>query len=322
MERLKNMREKEITVVVPVLNRCNLVVRTLDSIEAQSYRPLHLVIVDNNSTDTTLDVVNRWSESHRKPDFSVKVVSEDTPTASAARNRGLQEVETEYVAFFDSDDIMEVNHIARVMKHLESHGYPDMAYWDLRYRDADGWSEVKTSRHHDLISEHLIHSTLATIRFCMRTEQIRRIGGWNENLLNWDDLEFGLRILVQKPAFTYSYMPDNPTVIHTSDDLANSITSFRFSDNPEQIDMALDAIARILEGDRLHTFILNARRAILAADYRREGACELADKMLKSTLKGQSAACRRRLRLIYAVQLIFGCGASWLTLHLPEYNIG
>lgn len=316
------MREKEITVVVPVRNRCNLVVRTLDSIEAQSYRPLNLVIVDNNSTDTTLDVVNRWSESHRSPDFSVKVVSEDTPTASAARNRGLREVETEYVAFFDSDDIMEANHIARVMKHLESNGYPDLAYWDARYRDADGWSEVKTSRHHDLLSEHLIHSTLATLRFCARTERIREIGGWDKQLLNWDDLEFGVRILVHKPAFTRSYMPDNPTVIHTSDDLANSITSFHFSDNPEQIDMALNAIARILEGDGAHTFILSARRAILAADYRREGARDLAARTLGTALEGQSAKNRRRLRIIYAVQRIFGCGGSWLTLHLPDNNIG
>lgn len=311
------MREKEITIVVPVRNRCNLVTRTLDSIEAQKYRPLNLVIVDNNSADSTLDVINRWRNAHNGPDFNVKVVTENYPTASAARNRGLQEVETEYVAFFDSDDIMEANHMSRVMSHLESHDYPDVAYWDLRYRDTDGWSEVKTSRYSDLLSEHLLHATLSTIRYCIRTECLRQIGGWDNRLLNWDDLELGIRIITHLPAFSFAYMPDNPSVIHTSDDIANSITSIRFSDSPEEINKALDVLAHNLEGDKVHMFILSARRAILAADYRREGAGQLADKMLSSTLDGQPAPIRRRLRAIYFVQRVFGCGGSWLTLHLP-----
>lgn len=316
------MREKEITIVIPVRNRMNLVTRTLDSIETQSYRPLNLVIVDNASSDRTLDVVTGWSEAHSSPDFNIKVVSEKTPTASAARNRGLQEVETEYVAFFDSDDIMEPSHMSRIMNHLKSNEYPDLVYWDLRYRDADGWSEVKNSRHNDLLSEHLLHATLATIRFCIRTDCLRQIGGWNKSLPKWNDLELGLRILSHEPKFTRAYLPDNPTVIHTSDDIANSITGIRFSDNSDEIDLALDTMAHYLEGDEQHLYILACRRAILAADYRREGAHNLADRMLKSTLEGKSPRCRRRLRMIYTVQRIFGCGGSWLTLHLPDNKIG
>ena len=53
-----------ITVVVPVYNREHLVTRALDSIAAQDLRPLSLIVVDNNSTDHSLETVRRWAENH------------------------------------------------------------------------------------------------------------------------------------------------------------------------------------------------------------------------------------------------------------------
>ena len=53
-------KNASITVVVPVYNREHLVTRTLDSIAAQDVRPLSLIMVDNNSTDHSLDVVRMW----------------------------------------------------------------------------------------------------------------------------------------------------------------------------------------------------------------------------------------------------------------------
>ena len=96
----------DITIIVPVYNRAHLVGATLDSIAAQTLRPIHLVLVDNNSQDNTLKVLLDFKKRHQSDDFKVTVLQETRRGAAAARNCGLQEATTEWVMFFDSDDIM------------------------------------------------------------------------------------------------------------------------------------------------------------------------------------------------------------------------
>ena len=54
----------ELTVVVPVYNRAKLVSRTLDSIAAQTLRPLDVILVDNASTDASKAVMHKWMAEH------------------------------------------------------------------------------------------------------------------------------------------------------------------------------------------------------------------------------------------------------------------
>ena len=76
-----NSTRPDISIIVPVFNRSTIVTDTLDSIAAQTERPLALIIVDNNSTDDSLAVVTQWAVRHESPDFSVTVLSETTPGA-------------------------------------------------------------------------------------------------------------------------------------------------------------------------------------------------------------------------------------------------
>ena len=107
-----------ITIVMPVRDRASVVGRTLESIERQTFRPLSVVIVDNGSTDITPEIVEKWRRRVDGDDFKVTVVTEPRPGASAARNRGLREVESEYVMFFDSDDEMLPRHVELAAAYL------------------------------------------------------------------------------------------------------------------------------------------------------------------------------------------------------------
>ena len=60
-----------VTIVVPVFNRSNLVVETLDSIACQTALP-SLIIVDNNSTDNTMSVITEWAQENRKKNFPIR----------------------------------------------------------------------------------------------------------------------------------------------------------------------------------------------------------------------------------------------------------
>lgn len=302
-----------ITIVVPVRNRAGIVTHTLDSIAAQSYRPLRLVVVDNASTDSTLEVIGGWASAHAAPDFDVTVVSEHKSGASAARNRGLKEVATGYVMFFDSDDTMEYDHLERIVEVLKRRPDVDMVHWSIAYRTPDGWTSVKdSSAPDDLLSEHLLHATLSTARYVVRTSLIRSVGGWNEELSTWDDYELGVRLLAATPVVLH--LPGSPRVHALQWD--ESQTGPTFGSRAGAQLKALEAIESEMDSAPRHNLILASRKAVLAAMYCREGHGEMAGRMLGYALEGKNMVARMKLRLIYFVQRMAGRGASSLAAML------
>ena len=94
----------EIDVVIPMHNSAQWVRDALDSLLEQGPCLGQVICVDNNSTDNSSDVVQAWGQAH--PDVRLKLIEERTPGACAARNAGLKEVNTTWVQFLDSDDLL------------------------------------------------------------------------------------------------------------------------------------------------------------------------------------------------------------------------
>ncbi len=65
------------TVVVPVYNRAHLIRRCLDSIYAQQYRPLCVIVVDNASSDSTYSEVEDWMHGHIGCGFKLRLLREE-----------------------------------------------------------------------------------------------------------------------------------------------------------------------------------------------------------------------------------------------------
>lgn len=105
------------SIVIPVYNRAKELPRTVASILAQHYRPIHLILVDNNSTDNSLDICHWLQQKYSKGLFTIDVLQETKRGASAARNKGLKHVNTRHVMFFDSDDTL---HPDAVMLYMEA----------------------------------------------------------------------------------------------------------------------------------------------------------------------------------------------------------
>ena len=62
-----NSTDNGLTVVIPVRNRENLVIRCLDSVKRQTLRPLNVIVVDNGSTDGTWKAVEGWIARYAEP---------------------------------------------------------------------------------------------------------------------------------------------------------------------------------------------------------------------------------------------------------------
>ena len=186
-----------VTIVVPVWNRQERVVRTLDSIAASICHHFELVVVDNGSTDDSLAVCQQWAWTHRDDGFPIQVLSELRQGAAAARNRGLQACQTEYVYFFDSDDLMSPDFVGDVMEVLYSTS-PDMLFAPV-CMEVRGQKKVRDYVRGGDVPEHIITSMMDTLSMVFNTQWLRGIGGWNESVTVWDDWELGARALLAKP---------------------------------------------------------------------------------------------------------------------------
>lgn len=286
------------TVVVPVYNRESLVVRCLDSLKAQSYRPLHVIVVDNASTDDTLLVVKRWSEANAGESFTVGILSEPRGGAAYARQKGLEEVTTDKVMFFDSDDVMMPECISEVMAAWGRRPEADMVAWPVAVHHQS--RRVNThSITGNLVRRHLVHALFRTHGYSVRTQFLKDCGGWRGEFPVWNDFETGARLIL-----------NNPLVIAIGDTLVDvypqtdGITGPCFSGKCGEWEKSLDAVDEAIDAcgrpdaQSLHD-IVSYRRAILAAHYAREGHEELALPLYREALMEMPRKKRPLIRFAY-----------------------
>lgn len=288
---------KAFGVVVPVKDRAAVVGRTLDSIGAQTWRPMHLYLVDNGSTDGTLQVLQEWKQAHEAPDFQVDILTESRPGGSAARQRGLEAVQEEYLCFFDSDDLMKPGMVATVMEAFAGEGRPELVLFDSEVRREDSTVSRRPQRSGDPLWQHFHHSTLYTLGYAATTDLYRRAGGWNPDLRIWDDWELGLRLLLQHPR-----MKRIPQVLNAIVISEESITGQTYFSRADRYDAPLIAAERALSaaGQTRLASLTHYKRAMLAALFAREGREDLATPLLARALTAVTGHRRLLLRLAYA----------------------
>ena len=102
-----------ISVIIPTYNRSHLLDRAVQSVLRQSYFDLELIVVDDNSTDDTLQALNNIKDERLKV-FSLP----RTSGACVARNFGVKMAQGEYVAFNDSDDEWLIDKLVEQMEYL------------------------------------------------------------------------------------------------------------------------------------------------------------------------------------------------------------
>ncbi|MDE6089399.1 MAG: glycosyltransferase family 2 protein [Duncaniella sp.] len=296
-----------ITIVIPAYNREAVIGRTLASIAVQTVMPARVVLVDNNSSDRTADLMREWAAEMKG--CEVMVLTEHEPGACAARNRGLREVGTPFVMFFDSDDVMHPGHVADFTEAIEKHPGIDIFGRSIWLEDIDGSRRKLFYKASSPLFNHIFRASLSTQRMVVRTELVRRAGAWNVGLDGWNDYELGVRLLLLTDRI-YE-LPGEPTV--TTYRLAESITGLSMSANSSRWEKSLELIETCLRKAGMEKWVdmVDSRRMILAAQYRREadtarklGREELADNALMQAARLRAEVLARtgspmRMRMIY-----------------------
>lgn len=137
------MSEKhpKLSVVIPVYNVREYLGECLDSILGQDYRDFEVILVDNNSTDGSYELCERYAREH--PGV-VKVYCSDKWGAAAVRNFGVLKACGEYLWFIDSDDYIEQGAMRKLVSAAEESG-ADAVVMAVRRVYEDGHEDVLTA---------------------------------------------------------------------------------------------------------------------------------------------------------------------------------
>lgn len=104
------------SVIVPTYNRANLILKTLDSVFKQSYTNYEIIVVDNGSTDNTLEVLSAL-ENEKKIKIIRNPINEER---SVSRNLGMKAAKGQYLTLLDSDDLMYVDNLKDAFNFAKS----------------------------------------------------------------------------------------------------------------------------------------------------------------------------------------------------------
>lgn len=123
-----------ISVIVPVFNLEEYIVRTLDSIINQTYRDIEIIVVDDGSTDNTGEIIEKYAKEH----FDiVRVIRQKNSGVTNARLCGVKAAKGEWIGFVDGDDEIEPDMYEMLLKNAEQYG-ADISHCGYQMIFADG----------------------------------------------------------------------------------------------------------------------------------------------------------------------------------------
>jgi glycosyltransferase involved in cell wall biosynthesis len=244
-----------VTVVVPAFQAAAFLEVTLAALHAQSTPPERIVVVDDGSTDDTAAIAER---------LGVTVVRQRQRGPAAARNRGLAEADTEFVAFCDADDWYTPDKLERSIELLRE--------LDAACSATDAWTVVG-DRIAGRKNEHRQVPSVLTLEFLLkgnpivcssvvaRRDAVEQAGGFDESpdLIATEDYDLWLRMVAREPI---AYLPRPLTFyrMHQGSLSANE----RFM---RGIDSILTRVAAQYEGEAHFQHLIRRRRADVRIDF-------------------------------------------------------
>jgi glycosyltransferase involved in cell wall biosynthesis len=182
-----------VSVIMPAYNVARYVGAAIESVCAQTFRDLELLVVDDGSTDETPAMVRGYALR----DSRVRVVRQPNGGISSARNRGLRESTADVIAILDSDDLWEPGFLEAQLRILAERPDVDIVTgnaWDLggRHdgRPARPWPDARPEPDlHTIITDE----QAVFIMSVFRRRVYETIGGFDESLRTNEDYDLWLR---------------------------------------------------------------------------------------------------------------------------------
>ena len=265
-----NSYNPRVCVVVPILNEARFLRESLDSLMAQDYQPLEIIVYDGGSTDGTLDILKT---------YPLEVIVEPGLGQMAAINRGWKRTSAEFVTWWAGDDVLYPGAIRRLATELQAHPDACLAHGDINVIDENSAvtrhvapGDIQLARLVDFNLNIMVQSTL------FRRTSLERSGMLDETRRLAADWDLVLRLAQYYPTH---YVPFTLATrrMHSGSEDAQDAESLL-----KAIDDVMDCFFRRpdLTNDqhKLHKRAIACSRLNLASLYVRAGRRSQAWRML------------------------------------------
>jgi glycosyltransferase involved in cell wall biosynthesis len=202
----------KVSVIIPTYQCATYVSLAVKSVLTQTYRDFDVIVVNDGSTDNTLQVLAEFNEK-------IQVITQANGGSSAARNTGIRATSSEYIAFLDADDFWLPHKLEQQMPLFEEDPKVGLVFGDILLATSKGvlkdtnfklMPPSKGMVFHDLFKGNFIPATSVVIRRCC----IDEVGFFDEGVLGPEDYDLWLRIsqawnvaYVNEPVAIYRISP-------------------------------------------------------------------------------------------------------------------
>ena len=272
----------QISVVIPLYNKCGTIGRALGSVFAQSVQPLEIIVVNDGSTDGSERIVEQINDPF------IRLVHQANAGVSAARNKGIEMANGDWIAFLDADDEWKPEFLETMQ--LLARTYPQCSVGACAYLLQDHHGNQKPIVLHKIpfIGEHGVltnyfevascsHPPMWTSAVVAKKEALNSIGGFPVGIKSGEDLLTWARLTV-KNKIGYSLKPLSVFIqdaAHTYDDKPN-----RLPDPEDRVGSELRKLLR--DTDRANYYSL---RKYISHWYKMRASIYLRLGLRKNTMK-------------------------------------
>lgn len=203
----------KISVIVPCYNQGKFLSDALDSVINQTMTAWECIIVDDGSTDNSLEIAKIYATK----DCRIQYVHQENAGPSAARNKGVSLTSASLIFFLDGDNKIYPDFLKMGVGYMNSH--KECVLFNSRatyFGDKAGEFTLRYTSYKDLLVDNSIDCACI-----VRREEFNRIGGFDENLKGYEDWEFFIRLLYhndkifQDPRHLFFYrVSDNPNSVN------------------------------------------------------------------------------------------------------------
>ncbi|APH56555.1 Glycosyltransferase [Granulibacter bethesdensis] len=185
-----SLRDAEMTVIIPVYNYRQYILEALESVRDQTVEQLHLVVVDDCSTDDSLEVVRYWMETNAaRFGRAVLLKNKTNQGLSLTRNAGFNAAETLFVLPLDADNKLMPEAAVRLYEAIKdtdaAYVYPSLQEFD----DGDGIFSARDYNPAIFRPGNFIDATAL-----IRLSAWAHIGGYKRMPLGWEDYDLWCRM--------------------------------------------------------------------------------------------------------------------------------
>lgn len=194
-----------VSVIIPTYNRANYLKKSIQSVVSQTIKDIEIIIINNYSTDNTLEVINSFNDQR------IKTINfKNRGVIARSRNQGIVQSTGKYIAFLDDDDIWCQDKLELQIKYLEAHPefgavYSNAIIIDEKDNKKGFLIDRGRAKEGQVFQNLLGGNFIAILTVLMRRELLESIGLFNEepSLIAIEDYEYWMRISLK---FEFGYI--------------------------------------------------------------------------------------------------------------------